>query len=175
VLHVARTRIYQALPKDARAGKSIPEILGCSIEEFKEHIEAQFTEGMSWENHGKWHIDHREALRAPGASGGEPTIEEVFARLHFSNTQPLKARDNLRKGRRLEVPPEPPRPITTLEKMALLERAERAAADPDTPKPETETTMMLATLERIESEQSAKIEKKIYAYAKIEQILNELE
>jgi hypothetical protein len=175
VLHIARTRIRQALPPDARAGKSVPEILGCSIEEFKAHIEAQFTGDMSWETHGKWHIDHREALKAPGAGGGEPTIEEVFARLHFSNTQPLKARDNIRKGRRLEVPPEPFAPMTQLETMAILDRVEKAAADPDTPRPETETSMMLAALERIETESQAAIEKRIYAYAKIERILNNLE
>ena len=22
------------------------------------HLEKQFTKGMTWENHGKWHIDH---------------------------------------------------------------------------------------------------------------------
>jgi hypothetical protein len=165
----------EVLPPAARAGKPTAEILGCSIEEFKAHIENQFTEAMSWENHGTWHIDHREALKAPGASGGEPTIEEVFARLHFSNTQPLKARDNRRKGRRSEVPPEPFAPMTQLETLAILDRVEKAAADPDTPRPETETSLMLAALERIETEKQTAIEKRIYAYAKIEQILNNLE
>ena len=26
--------------------------------ELKEHLESQFTDGMSWENMGEWHIDH---------------------------------------------------------------------------------------------------------------------
>ncbi len=34
------------------------QILGCSFEEFKIHIENQFTEGMNRENHGEWHYDH---------------------------------------------------------------------------------------------------------------------
>ena len=24
----------------------------------KKHIENQFIEGMTWENHGDWHVDH---------------------------------------------------------------------------------------------------------------------
>ena len=27
--------------------------------EVAEHIESQFTEGMTWENYGEWHVDHR--------------------------------------------------------------------------------------------------------------------
>jgi len=34
------------------------ELLGYSATEFKIHIESLFTKGMSWENHGEWHIDH---------------------------------------------------------------------------------------------------------------------
>jgi hypothetical protein len=33
-------------------------LLGYSPLELKQHIEALFTEGMSWDNHGEWHIDH---------------------------------------------------------------------------------------------------------------------
>ena len=34
------------------------DLLGYSAFEFKQHIEALFTEGMSWKNHGDWHVDH---------------------------------------------------------------------------------------------------------------------
>jgi hypothetical protein len=34
------------------------ELLGCSPEEFKSHLESTFTEGMTWDNYGEWHIDH---------------------------------------------------------------------------------------------------------------------
>jgi hypothetical protein len=34
------------------------DLLGYSALEFKIHIESLFTEGMSWDNHGEWHIDH---------------------------------------------------------------------------------------------------------------------
>ena len=40
--------------------KSVLSLLGCSVEQFKKHIEEQFTEGMNWENYGQMghHIDH---------------------------------------------------------------------------------------------------------------------
>lgn len=40
-----------------KEGKTI-DLLGYSADEFKTHIESLFTEGMSWKNHGEWHVDH---------------------------------------------------------------------------------------------------------------------
>jgi hypothetical protein len=34
------------------------DLLGYSALEFKKYIESLFTDGMSWENHGEWHVDH---------------------------------------------------------------------------------------------------------------------
>lgn len=68
------------------------EILGCTYEEFKAHIEQQFTEGMNWDNHGKWHYDHIKPI-----SHGK-TEKEILALNHYLNFQPLWARDNLSKS-----------------------------------------------------------------------------
>lgn len=68
------------------------EILGCSFAEFTAHIEAQFKAGMSWDNHGEWHLDHI----VPIASAA--TEQDVIRLNHHSNFQPLWAIDNLRKG-----------------------------------------------------------------------------
>ena len=39
--------------------KRTTELIGCSIEKLKAHLEAMFQEGMTWENYGKlWEIDH---------------------------------------------------------------------------------------------------------------------
>lgn len=40
-----------------KEGKTI-DLLGYSALELKKHIESLFTEGMSWDNYGEWHIDH---------------------------------------------------------------------------------------------------------------------
>lgn len=68
------------------------EILGCSYVDFKTHIEQQFQKGMSWENHGMWHLDHI----VPIASA--KTEDDVIRLNHYSNFQPLWAIDNLKKG-----------------------------------------------------------------------------
>lgn len=67
-------------------------ILGCTIEEFKKYIENKFTKGMSFENHGKWHLDHIKPIKLA------TTEEEVIALNHYTNFQPLWAIDNLSKG-----------------------------------------------------------------------------
>jgi len=70
------------------------EIIGCSYEVFKAHIENQFLPGMSWDNHGEWHLDHI----IPVSYG--ISVEEIIALNNYINLQPLWAIDNLRKGNR---------------------------------------------------------------------------
>ena len=91
--HTVRSSVNSAL-KTKKSKKSI-EYLGCSIVDFKKHIEVQFQEGMTWENHGEWHIDHIIPLKYEN-----PTLEETIERLHWKNTQPLWATDNIAKGNR---------------------------------------------------------------------------
>ena len=68
------------------------EILGCTFSEFKKYIEDQFLDGMTWDNHGKWHLDHK----IPCASA--LTYEELIKLNRYTNFQPLWAIDNMRKG-----------------------------------------------------------------------------
>lgn len=77
------------------------EYLDCSIEFFVEHIEAQFKDGMSWDNYGRdserdcWEIDHIVPVNY-----NNPTVEEVIKRMHYSNCQPMWAFDNRSKSNR---------------------------------------------------------------------------
>ena len=70
--------------------------LGCTPKELKEHIEAQFKEGMSWENYGRngWHIDH---IR-PCASFNLNIEEDIYKCFNFKNLQPLWESENCSKG-----------------------------------------------------------------------------
>lgn len=70
-------------------------IIGCDWEVLKNHIEAQFTCGMSWDNRGKWHVDHIVPLASA------KTIEDVIRLNHYTNLRPLWALDNLKKGARI--------------------------------------------------------------------------
>jgi len=38
------------------------DLLGYSALDLKNHIQSLFTEGMSWDNHGEWHIDHIKGI-----------------------------------------------------------------------------------------------------------------
>tara|TARA_B110000503_G_scaffold28839_1_gene46175 strand:+ start:195 stop:884 length:690 start_codon:yes stop_codon:yes gene_type:complete len=68
------------------------EMLGVDWEVCKAHIERQFTKGMSWVNHGDWHIDHIIPLSSAN------TEEELKKLCHYSNLQPLWAVDNIVKS-----------------------------------------------------------------------------
>ncbi len=72
------------------------DLLGCSISFLIEHLEKQFTDGMTWDNHGKWHIDH---IR-PCASFDLLDEDQQRICFHFSNLQPLWASDNFSKSDR---------------------------------------------------------------------------
>ena len=78
---------------------SSQDYLGCDFATFKNHVEFQFKERMSWKNRGDWYIDHRVPLRYK-LDGKTPTLEEVAQRLHYTNTQPLLASENIAKGNR---------------------------------------------------------------------------
>jgi hypothetical protein len=67
-------------------------ILGCTTEEFIVYIENKFTKGMSLENHGKWHLDHIIPLASAN------TEEDIIKLNHYTNFQPLWAKDNISKG-----------------------------------------------------------------------------
>jgi hypothetical protein len=73
------------------------ELLGCSLGEFKEFLEAKFADGMTWENHGEWHLDHIRPLCSFDLS----VPEQVRESSHYTNFQPLWAVDNLMKGSKL--------------------------------------------------------------------------
>jgi hypothetical protein len=57
-------------------------------------FENQFQEWMSWDNHGEWHIDH---IR-PCASFDLTDPKQLKECFHYTNLQPLSARDNLSKN-----------------------------------------------------------------------------
>ena len=74
------------------------EILGCSYEEFKNHIENQFKDGMTWENYGEWQYDHIIPISSA-------TNEAEVIRLnHYTNFQPLWKFDNLKKSNKITNP-----------------------------------------------------------------------
>ena len=90
-----RSRIRQAIIRDS-GEKSLKttELIGCSVKELKQHLEAQFADGMSWDNYGEWHIDHI----IPCASFDLTDEQEQRECFHYTNLQPLWGVDNIKKG-----------------------------------------------------------------------------
>jgi hypothetical protein len=70
-------------------------IVGCSPQFLKEHLENQFIDGMDWDNRGEWHIDHIIPLSSA------KTEDELYKLCHYTNLQPLWAEDNLKKSNKI--------------------------------------------------------------------------
>ena len=88
-------RVRLALKSQGACKKtSAQDLLGCSADHAKQHIQSLFCSGMNWENMGQWHIDH---IR-PCASFDLTDPEQQKQCFHFSNLQPLWAADNLAKS-----------------------------------------------------------------------------
>ena len=84
----------------SKNGDRTIDFIGCSIDDLKLHLEKQFTDGMSWENYGDWHVDH---IR-PCCSFDLTDPEQQRECFNYTNLQPLWARDNLAKSGRYEFP-----------------------------------------------------------------------
>ena len=93
LLHNLRSRCQSVL-KSTSLSKS--RLVGCNGKKLREHLEAQFQEGMTWENYGYegWHMDHIK----PCASFDLSDEEEQKKCFHYTNLQPLWAKDNYAKG-----------------------------------------------------------------------------
>lgn len=93
ITHRLRNLIRMSLHRNGYSKKSKTQsILGCDFDFFIKHIESQFKDGMTWDNRGEWHLDHI----IPMASA--KTEEEIIKLNHYSNFQPLWAKDNILKS-----------------------------------------------------------------------------
>jgi hypothetical protein len=96
LIHTIRVRVKDVLRGHSKSDSTI-NMLGCTINELWIHLEKQFKQGMTRENHGKWHIDHIK----PCASFDLTKPEEQAKCFHYTNLQPLWASENLAKGSKI--------------------------------------------------------------------------
>lgn len=86
---------------DGKTSRGVAALIGCSWQEFRDHLERQFAPGMSWQNYGSaWHIDHI----IPCSKFDHSNPREVNQCWHFTNLRPLSAAENVRKGAKIELP-----------------------------------------------------------------------
>jgi hypothetical protein len=93
-----KSRVNRAI-RNYKLDTTIKE-LGCSVEELMRYLEARFKPGMSWSNYGLfgWHIDHI----VPISSFDLSDPEQLRQACHYTNLQPLWAKDNLKKSDKYE-------------------------------------------------------------------------
>ena len=93
--HTLRNRLRKAIKKkNAKKCKKTMDLIGCSTSKLMNHLESKFQKGMTWENHGDWHIDHIKAI----ATFNLLDEDEQKKCFHWSNLQPLWADENISKG-----------------------------------------------------------------------------
>lgn len=77
--------------------QSFNQYIGCSQDELRAHIQSQFTEGMTWDNYGKWEIDHIFPLSKA------QNDRHVYRLSHYKNLRPLWVKENRSKNNSIEV------------------------------------------------------------------------
>jgi len=86
--------------KNGSKSERTKELLGCTVKFLKKHLELQFKDNMSWDNYGRkkdikcWEIDHIK----PCVSFDLSKNKEQRKCFHYSNLQPLWAKENRTKG-----------------------------------------------------------------------------
>lgn len=95
IQHRLRNRFREVLMRNKKSNsKSVLKAVGCTIEFLKLHLESKFKPGMNWTNNNMkgWHIDHIVPLARAKSK------LDVIRLFHYTNLQPLWAKDNLSKG-----------------------------------------------------------------------------
>lgn len=95
-----RTAVWQLL-KERNINKTNKTfiLLGYTIEELMNHLESLFTDGMTWDNYGEWHVDHKIPMNSfVFESVDDDGFKECWK---LDNLQPLWGKDNLSKGTKL--------------------------------------------------------------------------
>ena len=93
-----RRSIRRYLDAGQKGEMSSFEIIGCSKDNLRKHLESKFRDGMTWHNYGKhWHIDHIVPLIS------SKSVEEIKKLCHWTNLQPLTAFENISKGSKITV------------------------------------------------------------------------
>lgn len=80
-------------------------LVGYTVEQLKRHFEKQFLPGMTWNNYGLWHIDHKIPISAFNFEKSEDIdFKKCWS---LKNLRPLWAKDNISKSNKLNKPFQP--------------------------------------------------------------------
>ena len=93
-----RRRLRQVIKQNQKSGSSVKD-LGCSVEFLKNYLESKFQASMSWDNWSVngWHIDHIKPLTSFNLNDRNQFLQSC----HYTNLQPLWAKDNISKSNKI--------------------------------------------------------------------------
>ena len=95
-----RTAIYTVLKENnlTKCGHYF-DILGYSQQDLVNHLDKQLMEGMTWENYGEWHVDHK----LPITSFNFTTVfDDDFKKCWaLDNLQPMWGNENISKSNKI--------------------------------------------------------------------------
>ena len=100
LLNNMRGGLYHCLCGITKTSSSL-DYVGLTADELMEHLEAKFTEGMTRENYGKWHVDHIRPLASFDFTGPDKE-KQLYKAWNYTNLQPLWASENQSKGAKYE-------------------------------------------------------------------------
>jgi hypothetical protein len=90
--------LYKVL-KGIKKNSEFIELFDFTIDELRQHLEGRFKKGMSWENYGKWHLDH--IIPKSLWEFTSPKDKEFKQCWALTNLQPLWALENIKKNNRI--------------------------------------------------------------------------
>ena len=95
-----RTAIYQVLKEsNVEKNKHYFDILQYTPEQLITHLENKFTDKMSWDNYGDWHVDHKLPITHFNISEmGDSEFMKCWA---LDNLQPMWGDENIKKSNKL--------------------------------------------------------------------------
>ena len=97
--------MHQSLSKGSKNRRHWEDLVGYTVARLKRHLEKQFKPGMTWENKGKWEIDHK----IPVVAFNYERPEDIDFKRCWSleNLQPLWAEENRKKHTNIGRPFQP--------------------------------------------------------------------
>jgi hypothetical protein len=98
--NIVSTRMRQSL-KGCKYNRHWEDLVGYNLKELKIHLESQFKDGMTWDNHSRngWHIDHIKPIDSFNITSYD--CEDFKKCWSLDNLQPLWAIENIRKGNKI--------------------------------------------------------------------------
>ena len=88
-----------------KGGRHWESLIGYTAEQLKRHIEKQFIDGMTWNNMGAWHIDHKIPVSVHNFNSVE--CIDFLRCWSLKNLRPMWAVENRQKNNKLDRPFQP--------------------------------------------------------------------